>query len=187
LDKLEFKSEDEKLDFLSIYPKQAINYPIAENFSDSKSLSEYNKNTEYNARNIATELSENRNADNIKYRYCAICMAAKPERAHHCKRCNKCYLRMDHHCFWINNCVGYNNHKYFFMFLLYAIIISALILGTCIFTLKEIIVGNQEFNIVLFFITLGYYYSDDNICVDVGTDIWCGNNNVHRPIIPNPS
>ncbi|KAL6056690.1 Palmitoyltransferase [Balamuthia mandrillaris] len=46
--------------------------------------------------------------------YCSICSVYKPVRTHHCKRCNRCTLKMDHHCFWINNCVGFYNHKFFF-------------------------------------------------------------------------
>ncbi|ONI23812.1 hypothetical protein PRUPE_2G209800 [Prunus persica] len=51
---------------------------------------------------------------------CDKCSTYKPPRAHHCRVCRRCVLRMDHHCLWINNCVGYWNYKAFFMLVLYA-------------------------------------------------------------------
>ena len=38
-------------------------------------------------------------------RFCQKCDRHKPPRAHHCRVCKHCVLRMDHHCPWINNCV----------------------------------------------------------------------------------
>jgi len=55
-------------------------------------------------------------------RWCAPCNSFKPPRAHHCKVLGRCVLRMDHFCPWIDNCVGFRNHKYFCLFLLYATI-----------------------------------------------------------------
>uniref|UniRef100_A0A7S4PR21 Palmitoyltransferase n=1 Tax=Guillardia theta TaxID=55529 RepID=A0A7S4PR21_GUITH len=52
-------------------------------------------------------------------RFCQICQRDKPERAHHCRICNKCVMRMDHHCPWVANCVGRDNHKFFFLFVVY--------------------------------------------------------------------
>ncbi|ONI23810.1 hypothetical protein PRUPE_2G209800 [Prunus persica] len=56
----------------------------------------------------------------ISSRRCDKCSTYKPPRAHHCRVCRRCVLRMDHHCLWINNCVGYWNYKAFFMLVLYA-------------------------------------------------------------------
>ncbi|XVE75385.1 hypothetical protein DITRI_Ditri12bG0090200 [Diplodiscus trichospermus] len=56
----------------------------------------------------------------VQSKYCDKCAVYKPPRAHHCRVCRKCILRMDHHCLWINNCVGYWNYKAFFNLILYA-------------------------------------------------------------------
>jgi len=53
-------------------------------------------------------------------RYCKQCRVAKPDRSHHCSRCDKCTLKMDHHCQWTLSCVGFNNYKYFLMLLFWA-------------------------------------------------------------------
>ncbi|XP_061997470.1 probable protein S-acyltransferase 15 [Rosa rugosa] len=70
----------------------------------------------------------------IQSRCCDKCSTYKPPRAHHCRVCRRCVLRMDHHCLWVNNCVGYWNYKAFFTLVLYATIgslYSTTIIITC--------------------------------------------------------
>ncbi|KAF8282620.1 putative palmitoyl acyltransferase 3 [Trypanosoma cruzi] len=52
-------------------------------------------------------------------RYCNSCRRYKAPREHHCRVCNRCVAKMDHHCPWINNCVDAENHRYFFLLIVY--------------------------------------------------------------------
>jgi hypothetical protein len=63
---------------------------------------------------------------------CQTCMCVKPPRVHHCRKCNRCVVRMDHHCPWVGNCVGFYNQKQFLLFNIY-------VLYLCIFTIIDAI------------------------------------------------
>ncbi|EPS59858.1 hypothetical protein M569_14949, partial [Genlisea aurea] len=58
-------------------------------------------------------------------RLCDKCSVNKPPRAHHCRVCRRCVLKMDHHCIWINNCVGCRNYNAFLLLVFYATLASA--------------------------------------------------------------
>lgn len=62
--------------------------------------------------------------------FCERCGIPRPERAHHCATCKCCVLRMDHHCAWIDNCVGFKNHKFFFLLVIYACLASVIAFAT---------------------------------------------------------
>jgi len=54
--------------------------------------------------------------------FCDACQGFKAPRAHHCRKCGHCVMKMDHHCPWINNCVGHFNHGHFIGFLFFAVV-----------------------------------------------------------------
>jgi len=78
-------------------------------------------------------------------RYCKWCGKYKPDRCHHCRVCKSCILKMDHHCPWIYNCVGFRNHKYFFLLLLYSVLDCQLIMWTMIDSVKKCILVDTPF------------------------------------------
>ncbi|XP_076056717.1 palmitoyltransferase ZDHHC6 [Oratosquilla oratoria] len=68
--------------------------------------------------------------------FCGTCEGFKAPRAHHCRKCGHCVMKMDHHCPWINNCVGHKNHAYFTMFLFWAVAgctLSTVVLASSIY------------------------------------------------------
>jgi len=72
---------------------------------------------------------------------CSVCLdrnpdidnsGIKPNRAHHCRRCKRCVLKMDHHCAYLGTCIGLMNYKPFLLFVMYAMLLS-FIYSCCMF------------------------------------------------------
>ena len=78
---------------------------------------------------VVSEENQQERKRNGQRRHCKWCAKFKPDRTHHCRVCQRCVLRMDHHCPWIFNCVGFNNHKYFILLLVYTV--AACFFVTC--------------------------------------------------------
>jgi hypothetical protein len=68
-----------------------------------------------------------RKKTNGQLRYCKKEGRFKPDRAHFCTPMGRNVLRMDHYCPWTSNCVGYHNHKYFLLFLMYSVMASNMV------------------------------------------------------------
>lgn len=51
--------------------------------------------------------------------YCKQCQAFKAPRSHHCRRLERCCLKMDHYCPWIGTTVGLYNQANFYRFLFF--------------------------------------------------------------------
>ncbi|TBU30974.1 zf-DHHC-domain-containing protein [Dichomitus squalens] len=65
-------------------------------------------------------------------RYCHKDGFIKPFRAHHCRACGTCVLKYDHHCPWVGQCVGARNHKFFLIFVFWALLFCAFVCSTLI-------------------------------------------------------
>ena len=63
---------------------------------------------------------------------CRRCCLPKPDRTHHCQKCDMCYFRFDHHCPWIGNCVALYNLKAFMLFNIYNCILLFIATSGCI-------------------------------------------------------
>lgn len=59
-------------------------------------------------------------------KWCGRCNCWKPPRAHHCRICKTCVLKMDHHCIFVNSCVGKGNYRNFVLLLADIVIASVL-------------------------------------------------------------
>lgn len=58
----------------------------------------------------------------INWKYCHFCQRNSPPRSYHCPICDICILKRDQHCMFAGCCVGFYNHRYYLMAVLYIMI-----------------------------------------------------------------
>ncbi|PFH31150.1 cell cycle regulator with zn-finger domain-containing protein [Besnoitia besnoiti] len=97
-------------------------------------------------------------------RHCKWCRRLKPDRAHHCRVCRQCVLKMDHHCPWIYNCVGWRNHKYFMLSLIYGSL-DSLLIAICMFETVKSAVASEKTEFEKMFMVLFAETLDIFLCV----------------------
>ncbi|KFG57701.1 DHHC zinc finger domain-containing protein [Toxoplasma gondii RUB] len=88
-------------------------------------------------------------------RECKWCLHYKPDRTHHCRVCRTCVLKMDHHCPWIDNCVGWGNHKYFMLSIIYSSVLSIYVAATMFESVARAVNSPSETFGVLFCLLFG--------------------------------
>ena len=57
-------------------------------------------------------------------RYCRTLEVFKPDRSYMCRSTNRLVKRMDHHCIFVYSSIGWNNHKFFILFLFWLIVMG---------------------------------------------------------------
>ena len=156
-----FNSLKESDDFLLSNPNPDLNEfekVFSDNEEKSKDGGKIKFILEIKKRRFFHFLYDNANIPQALERVCKFCLVIKPPRAHHCRTCRRCILKMDHHCKFVNNCIGFKNYKYYMIFLFYSTIMCMFLLVTMIegisFYLREF--GWESLDCKLFIV--GYIY-----------------------------
>lgn len=83
-------------------------------------------------------------------------------RAHHCKYCGRCVLKMDHHCPWVNNCIGFRNYKFFMLFCMYTTLASCYVCVNMLAGLVSMTSGGESLGpvcrLIVFFLNPFFFF-----------------------------
>jgi hypothetical protein len=133
-------------------------------------------------------------------RHCKWCLKYKPDRCHHCRVCKNCVLKMDHHCPWIMNCVGFGNHKYFYLLVVYTVTSCSFIAYTQLDTVRLsytqemstskrfLLVMGMVFATIMATLMLAFLAFHTYLMMGGMTTIeFCEKNSTRRPGMPAPA
>ncbi|TPX37593.1 hypothetical protein SmJEL517_g00650 [Synchytrium microbalum] len=76
----------------------------------------------------------------VKIKYCHTCRSWRTPRCSHCSTCGRCVEGFDHHCPYVGTCLGKRNYRFFYMFLISVLCLSAYVLS---FSLAMLIINGQ--------------------------------------------
>jgi hypothetical protein len=100
----------------------------------------------------------NERSDENSVRYCLKCQKFKPDRAHHCKFCDVCVLKMDHHCPLLGNCIGHKNYKYFLLTIFYGLLNSVCFNYIFSDAIRFLVVEEKTFDMKLIIFLVLYFF-----------------------------
>ena len=96
----------------------------------------------------------------LKENICRYCLIVKPERVHHCRKCKKCYRRMDHHCIYVNNCIAISNYKLFINMLFFGVLSTIIVSITILDVLRNLY---NNFSSICLFVTVSIVSITTNV------------------------
>lgn len=95
-----------------------------------------------------------------QFKMCMRCSCRRPPRAKHCVECDRCVLRRDRHCYLLGCCIGFYNHKFFILTLLYSTIILGITFDDVVkYLIKNIDEVNTKINPIVQANTLGIIHT----------------------------
>ncbi|EZG56757.1 DHHC palmitoyltransferase [Gregarina niphandrodes] len=80
----------------------------------------------------------------VTFKWCCVCDQLRHPRTRHCATCDSCVDRFDHHCIWISSCVGLRNYRYFFGFLISALVLTSTCIVESSISLYTVLLRNDK-------------------------------------------
>lgn len=83
------------------------------------------------------------------FKPCVFCRLIVHTSDHHCSICDKCVYQCDHHCRWLNSCVGGRNYRFFFSFVIAALVGCMWEVGISLFVVSSALKDVENFKLYI--------------------------------------